>query len=306
LKRFASKVVLSLDPDAAGQGAAAKSSELLVAEGFQVNVAMMPEGEDPDAFIRRHGGAAYQEQLRHSRPYLEYLLDRAAADHDLRRDEDRRAFLSRMLTVAARIPDAAARDQFADRLAHRARITEEVVRAEIRRAAVQRETAVDRRHVVPSGQVKPFERGLIWALIRDPPAGLEALSELEATDLAGLAAGPILEQARSLQGFSPDGLPQALLERLSTQEAELVTAIAAQPVPPVLVPADCVAELRRLQLVRARAEIQRELDRLLEQGIPSDDDRINELGMRQLALKQQIDRLPGTLDAMPRHGSRPA
>ena len=45
-----------------------------------------------------------------------------------------------MLTVAARIPDAAARDQFADRLAHKARITEEVVRAEIRKAAVQRQT----------------------------------------------------------------------------------------------------------------------------------------------------------------------
>ena len=43
-----------------------------------------------------------------------------------------------MLTVAARIPDPAARDQFADRLAHKARITEEVVRAEIRKAAVQR------------------------------------------------------------------------------------------------------------------------------------------------------------------------
>jgi hypothetical protein len=38
-----------------------------------------------------------------------------------------------MLEVASRIPDAAARDQFADRLAHKARITEEVVRAEIRR-----------------------------------------------------------------------------------------------------------------------------------------------------------------------------
>ena len=79
LKRFASKVVLSFDPDAAGQGAAAKSSELLVAEGFQVNVAMLPAGDDPDTFIRRQGGAAYQEPLRQSRQYLDYLLDRAAA-----------------------------------------------------------------------------------------------------------------------------------------------------------------------------------------------------------------------------------
>jgi len=289
LKRFASKVVLSFDPDAAGQGAAAKSSELLVSEGFQVNVAMLPAGEDPDTFIRGHGGAAYQDALRQSRQYLDYLMDRAARDYDLRRDDDRREFLGRMLAVAARIPEAAARDQFADRLAHKARITEEVVRAEIRRAAVHRETVIERRHVPSLGQVKTFERGLIWALVRDPAAGFGALAGLEATDLSGLATGPILEQARSLQGWPSEGLPQALLERLSTQEAGLVAEITAQPVPPVLVPADCVAELRRLQLARERADVQRQMDQLLEQGVPSQDERINQLGMRQLALKQQID-----------------
>jgi DNA primase len=294
LKRFATKVVLSFDPDTAGKGAAAKSSELLVAEGFQVNVAMMPAGQDPDAFIRAHGGAAYQDRLRQSRQYLDYLLDRAAADHDLRQDEERRAFLGRMLAVAARIPDAAARDQFADRLAHKARITEEVVRAEIRKAAVQRETTLERRVVPLLGQVKTFEKGLIWALVRDPAAGFDALAQLESADLSGLATAPILEQARSLQGWPPEGLPQALLERLSTQEAGLVAEITAQPVPPVLVPADCVTELRRLQLARERADIQRQMDRLLEQGIPTNDDRINQLGMRQLALKQQIEELART------------
>ena len=289
LKRFASKIVLNFDPDSAGQGAAAKSSELLVAEGFQVNVAMLPAGEDPDTFIRRQGGAAYQDALRQSRQYLDYLLDRAAQDVDLRRAEDQREFLGRMLAVAARIPDAAARDQFADRLAHKAKITEEVVRAEIRKAAVQKETVFERRHVPSLGHVKTFERGLIWALVRDPAAGFGALADLECTDLSGLATGPILEQARSLQGWPSDGLPQALLERLSTQEAGLVAEITAQSDPPVLVPADCVTELRRLQLTRERADVQRQMAGLLEQGIASSDERINQLGMRQLVLKQQID-----------------
>ena len=132
LRRFTTKVVLSYDPDAAGQGAAARSSQLLVAEGFQVNVALLPPGDDPDGFIRRHGGSAYAERLRGSQPYLEYLLDRAAEGRDFGSAGGRRGFLNEMLAVAAQIPDAAARDQFADRLALKARITEEVVRAEIR------------------------------------------------------------------------------------------------------------------------------------------------------------------------------
>src|SRR5262249_32549574 len=115
LRRFAAKAVLSFDPDAAGQGAAVRSCELLVAEGFQVSVAVLPTGEDPDTFIKRHGGAAYQDRLRSATPYLDFLLERSAAAHgDLQNPERRLAFLNSMLAVAARIPNAAARDQFAD------------------------------------------------------------------------------------------------------------------------------------------------------------------------------------------------
>src|ERR1700749_4207158 len=59
LRRFTGKVVLSFDPDAAGQGATAKSCEMLVAEGFEVNVAILPPGEDPDTFIRKQGPQGY-------------------------------------------------------------------------------------------------------------------------------------------------------------------------------------------------------------------------------------------------------
>ena len=83
LKRFTSKVIVSFDPDPAGDGAAARSGELLLALGLQVNVAVLAEGEDPDTCIRRHGAAGYVEKLRTSRPYLEYLLDREAAQRDL-------------------------------------------------------------------------------------------------------------------------------------------------------------------------------------------------------------------------------
>src|SRR5205085_8924189 len=108
----------------------------------------------PDTFIRRNGPEAYRERLRTSRPYLEYLLDQAAAGVDFAQDEARRQFLGRMLAVAARIPEATARDQFADRIAHKARVTEDVVRAEIKKAAVQRRTEVTTRELPQIGQLK--------------------------------------------------------------------------------------------------------------------------------------------------------
>ena len=228
LRRFTTRVVLSFDPDAAGQGAATRSSDLLVAEGFEVNVLVLNKGEDPDTFIRRHGAAAYRERLKTSRPYLEHLLDQAAAGVDFGNDENRRQFLGKMLGVAARIPEATARDQFADRIAHKARVTEEVVRAEIRKAAVQRRTELTRGELPAVGELKQAEKGLIWALVHNSRQGLEALADLEGDDFVQLAARDIFETALGIGELtSPESLPSALLQRLSTVGAQLLTAVAS-------------------------------------------------------------------------------
>jgi len=283
-------VVLSFDPDTAGQSAAARSCEMLVTEGFDVNVVGLDKGEDPDIFIRRNGAEQYRERLRRSRPYLEYLLDRAAEGLDLGHDDNRRQFLSRMLTVAAWIPDAAARDQFADRIAHKARITEEVVRAEIRKAAVNRRTTVTARELPSFGQLKHAEKALIWGLIHNTGEAMAALAELETEDLESLAGRDIFELARSLHDRPSDGLPSALLQRLSTVNAQLVTSIAAsatQPAPP----ADCARALKRLRWERERAAIQREIDRLQQLGASQHGHDIDTLWQRKKDLLHRIEDL---------------
>jgi DNA primase len=289
LRRFTSKVILSFDPDAAGHGAAARSCELLVAEGLEVNVAVLPAGEDPDSLVQKRGRDAYLDLLRRSRPYLEYLLDRTATAHDLGNDEGRRQFLTSMLAVAARIPDAAARDQFGDRLAHKARITEEVVRAEIRKAAVQRRTALTARDLPNFGQVKPAEKGLIWALVHEPEQGMAALKILQDNDLEGLPTRRVLEEARALADRNPSVLPSALFERLNPVEAQLVTGIAAAERPPAHA-LSCVQELRQLRVEREIAAVQREMDRLQESGRQRDEE-ITALWHRKRALLDEREAL---------------
>jgi DNA primase len=256
LKRFTGKVVLSFDPDAAGQGATARSCEMLVAEGFEVNVAILPAGEDPDTYVRRHGPGAYDERLRQSQPYLEYLLDRTAAGHNLNTDEGRVRFLAAMLPIAGRVPDATMRDRFADRLAFKARVTDEVVRGEIRKAVVQKQPTLTRREIPSFGQVTKAEKGLIWCLIHDPGAALGALGALETADLEGLASRSVLDLARELhqdKGFAPS----MLLERLSIVEAQLVTGIASEREPPTLSVEFCVRSIRKGRFERERASVQR-------------------------------------------------
>mgnify|MGYP001156638534 CR=1 FL=1 len=300
LRRFTTKVVLSYDPDAAGQGAAARSSELLVAEGFDVNVLVLDRGEDPDTFIRQHGADRYRERLRTSRPYLEYLLDQAAEGLDLGNAERRREFLSRMLGVAARIPDAAARDQFGDRIAHRARITEDVVRAEIRKAAVSRRTEVTAKELPGLGTsgtaaaLKPAERGLIWGLFHRTEEAMQAVEDLDPEDFEPLGGREMFEAARALRGHAPDLIPSELLRRLSTMNAQLAAKIASQQTPPITAAAglaQCGRALKRLRWERERGRIQQELDRLQGSGSTPDVAQIDLLLNQKRHLAQRIEDL---------------
>jgi DNA primase len=290
LRRFTGKVVLSFDPDAAGQGATAKSCEMLVAEGFEVNVAILPAGEDPDTFIRNHGNQAYGERLRQSRPYLEYMLDRVAAGHDLKTDEGRVKFFEEILPIAARIPEATTRDRFADRLAFKASITDEVVRNELRKAVVQRQTTITKRELPSFGQVTQAEKGLIWWLVHEPGEALTAVGTLDADDFEGLTSGSVLDLARKLNDdmkFSPS----VLLERLNMAEAQLVTGIASEGEAHVHDAAECARILKRRRYERERTAIQGEIDRLQQGGLPDPLGELEQLLVRKYDLIQRIDSL---------------
>ena len=294
LHRFTSKVIVSFDPDPAGASASARSGELLLAEGLQVNVAVLADGEDPDTCIRRHGASEYVEKLHTSRPYLEYLLDREAAQRDLTRGDHQREFLTRMLHVAARIPDAASRDLFADRLAHKARILEDVVRIEIRQAAVARRTTLHEAEAEQHGSARPpvktAEKGLIWALVRDTPSALEAIAELTDDDLAGLATAPILSTARSLADWPADTVLDTLRERLSTDEADWIARVGAedQAAAPA---AACGQELKRRGYERQRVAVQDEIDRCQQLGTPAALAEIDLLWLKKRDLLTKLESL---------------
>jgi DNA primase len=291
LGRFTEKVVLSFDPDTAGQTAAAKSCEMLVGQGLTVSVATLAPGEDPDVYIRRHGPQGYRQRLAQSQPYLEYLLARAAARHDLNGDEGRVRFLAELIPVAARIPDAATRDRFADRLAHRSFVAGDVVRAEIRKAlgSPKRLEQQPKPELLSFGRVTKAEKGLIWWLFNRPEHAVEALESLDDADFAALAARSVLDLARKLNedsGFSAS----VLLQRLSALEAQLVTSIASEPEPPALGLKYCVLEMKRARYERERATVHQEIDRLQRSGASQTPEmdalftRVGELGRAIQAL----------------------
>ena len=286
LRRFAARVVLSFDPDAAGQGAAVRSCDLLVREGFEVNVALLPAGRDPDLVVREEGGEAYQALVDQAQPYLDFLVDRAVKQHDTATPAGRLAFLNAMLAVAASIPEAAARDQFADRLSLRAGISEDVVRQEIRKAAVARKTTVAPPRPVSRSQLTEAERDLLAQLMSAPAEAADAVADLEPADLVGLAARSLLEAAQALarderaQGRS-GSVASRLLSELAEADVAFLTGLSVQVAKPAPV-ADCIRALKERRATRERQEIQRQIDAFQQAGGAGGGSEVDALLIRKM------------------------
>lgn len=79
LKRFAGRVVLLFDGDKAGQKAVRSAYPLLQAHGLSASVVRLPEGQDPDSFLRAEGADALRRRIDAAPNIVEHLIDDAAA-----------------------------------------------------------------------------------------------------------------------------------------------------------------------------------------------------------------------------------
>lgn len=77
LKRYADKVVISYDADVAGQMATLRGLEVLRTAGFDVRVLQIPQGKDPDEFVRSNGKEAFLKLINAAEPLINYRIKKA-------------------------------------------------------------------------------------------------------------------------------------------------------------------------------------------------------------------------------------
>lgn len=77
LKRYADKVIISYDADVAGQTATLRGLEILKEAGFDVRVLKIPQGKDPDEFVRSNGKDAFLKLVDKAENLISYRLEKA-------------------------------------------------------------------------------------------------------------------------------------------------------------------------------------------------------------------------------------
>jgi DNA primase len=75
MKRYADKVIISYDADSAGQMATLRGLEILKKAGLDVRVLIVPQGKDPDEFIRNNGKEAFLKLIQEALPLIDYRIN---------------------------------------------------------------------------------------------------------------------------------------------------------------------------------------------------------------------------------------
>jgi DNA primase len=81
LRRLAPEVVTCYDGDEAGREATRTSAEILLSEGLSVRVVELPEGEDPDSFVQKHGAESLKKLVDEAPSAIDLFLRRARSAH---------------------------------------------------------------------------------------------------------------------------------------------------------------------------------------------------------------------------------
>lgn len=133
LKKYANEVIIAYDADTAGQAATMRGLELLTDTGCSVRVLSLPEGTDPDDYIKRNGADRFRKLVDNALPLVEYKIKTIKTEHDLSKTKEKIKFLNKAADVLAKVDNAMEREMYIKRLSREYEISEEAILSEVLR-----------------------------------------------------------------------------------------------------------------------------------------------------------------------------
>ncbi len=211
------QVILNFDPDAAGARSTEKYIGLLLAEGLRVKVLELPDGLDPDEYVKQNGAQAYSETLGAASAYFHWLGERARGKFDMRSAEGRADAFQFLLPSIKLVNDRIERATIATELAEQLGIQREMVLEQLRQKP-QGNGSVATRINALSG-VPPNEKLLLTCLLLDANARAAITHYLQSSAVLSLLdLRPIFEAVIRLHSegvpFSVDAVAKQVDPRL--------------------------------------------------------------------------------------------
>ena len=298
LGRFAKKVVVNYDGDKAGVKAARRAIETLLADDFEIKILVLPNGQDPDDFIRANGFKAYKTQHEKSATtYLQFVLETAVQERNLSVPKQKAEAIEDVLPVISIVRNSIQKRDSFDQAMSALRVDDAILKRELWKAVKlgsRLETENIKQQVARATQAKMTiaEARLLELLIYDNELREIILPQLEETDYEQLSTASVFRAVFELQKTSAEITLESLLNLVGDDEtaADFVPVLMMSEPPrevgdaidEVLSDAtSCVFTLRSMAISTRILDISQEL-MLAEQS--GNSELLNHLVMEQIEL----------------------
>lgn len=234
LERYAERVVLAFDADAAGEKAAERAWELARGRDLELRVLVMPPGRDPADVVREQGAEAIRELVAGAEPVVRFMI-RRTLDGREQTPEGRSAAVSDAAPLLAAIPDPTLRDQYTRWAADTMGVGLAVLGQAVQTAGGElpafddqlseaQPAQLDRRELSARAQL---EREALRIVLQRPDLLPERWNEVEEEDLVHPIARAVLRAVREAGG--PKSPLSEVLEVADDDEVRgVVRAIALE------------------------------------------------------------------------------
>ncbi|MEY2830160.1 MAG: hypothetical protein RIQ33_2018 [Bacteroidota bacterium] len=131
IKRYTPNVVLLYDGDAAGVKAALRGLELIIEEGLNLKLVLLPDGEDPDSYMHKNGAQAFSQYVTaNAKDFIRFKIQDSI--HEAQSDPYRKAAITKdLIGILAKIPDSFVRSDYIKEFTSMMQLSEEMVNAEV-------------------------------------------------------------------------------------------------------------------------------------------------------------------------------
>ncbi|WP_234571969.1 DNA primase [Rhodohalobacter sp. 614A] len=117
LQRYGNRIVMIYDADNAGQTAMERGMNIALEQGMEVKLMELPEGEDPDSFVKQYGKESFNDfKKEHAEDFITFTIHKAENAGRMESPGDRSSVIKQILDSIARIPEELDRQVYVQHL----------------------------------------------------------------------------------------------------------------------------------------------------------------------------------------------
>ncbi len=220
LQRWGADITLLFDQDNAGEAASFKALEILLTQGVIPSQVELPNGEDPDSFLRKSGSLAFEKKLKEKRNLLQGMIDQWSSTATQKGGslENRGKLAQRALDLIEKIPDFLVQNLYRQQVADAFDLPEEWVKR--RKSQKKAEFFTQSKQ---QNRWLPEEEIILEIWLKFPSLRQEIMKQMQPEDFLSEELIPLskgfwqksLESPEATPAFFFDHVPEDLINHLS-------------------------------------------------------------------------------------------